>query len=221
VAEHRRAVREAREVLALHDLAHREAGVGELFFDALARAAVLFLPRDRVRMFGRGRAKEVVKLGEMAGEVRGQHDARARFRDAETFAKNGGGFVEVVDAEVRGDEVERLVVERHLGGVADVQFDIVQAVDIQLPLRAGDGLGPRVDADEIRRRPVHVGELEERKAGRAADVEAGDVRPQFEVVEEQRAEPRAPERRLVVCAFREIRMQAGIFPAVCESRLWD
>src|SRR5204863_9773743 len=145
----------------------------------------------------RGLAEQLIELGHVTGEVCGDDDACAGTRDAMTFGDHGGRIVKVVDAEVRGDEIEGLVGERHRGGIGFDEIDVREAVHLDLAPRTIERLAPEIESGEVRRRTVHERELEERKARAARDVEAADAAAQLEVVEDHRAKTRAPETQPV------------------------
>ena len=172
----------------------------------VARAAMRFLSVERgneirAAQLAQRRAEDVVERGHVTGEVRGQRDACAGPRDAMTLAHRRRRIGEVVDAEVGGDEVEARVGKRHRRASPSCSATFVRPYTASFAAPAPDRLRPDVDAGEMRRRAVRMRELEQRKAGAARDVESGDVRPQLEMLEQQRTESRAPERELVVGVF--------------------
>jgi len=132
------------------------------------------------------------------------------FVHAAAFADGGGAIFEIVHAEVGDDQVEGGVGEKHRRRGSFVQRHVIRAA-------AGDFLGgafesaaPRIDAVNVRAAAETFGELDQRKAGAAADVEdVRDVR-QRHFFEQQQPEHGRPERDFVVRGDDLRRIKVGI-----------
>src|SRR5439155_24161776 len=116
--------------------------------------------------------------------------------DAGTLPHARPWIFEVVDAEVRDGQVELAVPERQGHGVSRHEARRAAPMNVALVAGAAQRGPPDVDAHDVAGFSQPTRELERGKPRAAADVEhvPGD---EGHVVEEQRAEPRRPERRRV------------------------
>jgi len=121
----------------------------------------------------------------------------ARTQHAAALAERAGGVVEVVDAQVRDHEIERPGAERQRGAAAAHHSGRgVPARD--LGAGAPQPLRPRIESGDERRAPDTLRQLDQRKAGAAAQIEHAARTCDRDAIEQQRAGERRPQGQLVV-----------------------
>jgi hypothetical protein len=177
-----------------------EAGGAEARLQRIDRAAVTLVgiePFERLRVVREHPLERRVELAHVTHAIGGEREHAAGSEHAPRLAQGGFGSFEVVDAEVRGHEIEAPIAEGERGAVAADEVRVRHGPSLALLVRAPQTFLPWIDPHRAGPGAQPLGQLEQREARATSEIERSR-RTEGHVLEQQPPGERGPQWKLVV-----------------------